>query len=79
MVSGSRPLTGAEREPSVLIAADEAAALRDLFANFSEGRIAASMSPEAAAVPAMLAPIAIIEVAPISMDPLAPIEVLGAF
>jgi hypothetical protein len=79
MVSGSRRLTGAEREPGVLIAADEAAALRDLFANFSEGRIAASMSPEAPAAPAMLAPILVIEVAPISMEPLAPIEALGAF
>jgi hypothetical protein len=66
-------------EPSVVIAADEAAALRDLFANVSEGRVVASMSPELPAVPATLAPIAMIEVPPISVNPLAPIEAIGAF
>jgi hypothetical protein len=80
MVSRSlRPTVSPESEPSIVIAPDEAAALRDLFANFSERRIAASMAPEVPAVPATLAPIAIIEVPPISVNPLAPIEVLGAF
>jgi hypothetical protein len=74
-----RPTVGADSEPSVVIAADEAAALRGLFANVSEGRIAASMSPEGPALPATLPPIVLIEVAPISVKPLAPIEVLGAF
>jgi hypothetical protein len=81
MVSRSRrPTVGAQRsEPAVVIAADEAAALRDLFTKSSEGRIVAAMSPELPAVPGTLAPIAIIEVPPISMNPLAPIEAVGAF
>lgn len=80
IVSRSLPTTvSPASEPGIVIAADEAAALRDLFGNRNKGRLSAStMLPEVSAAPAPLPPIELIDVPPISMNPLRPIEALGA-
>jgi len=67
--------------PPVLVAANEVAALERLFARAREGRVEISAPPEQpdqSVASAPLAPIEAIDVAPISVGPLSPIEAAGA-
>jgi hypothetical protein len=73
-VLAGRPRTAhVKREPEVLIAADEARALRALIAGVHEGRIV--LTPELSAVPATSEPLSVDQIAidPITITPIAPV------
>lgn len=65
-------------EPEVLIDAGEAAALRRVFRGVSEGRIELTMPEEIAQVNVALAVLNPIEIAPIVVEPLGPVNLEGA-
>lgn len=73
----ARRTASPDGEHPVIIAADEAAALRRLFADVREGRVAA-MLPDLPTAPASLTPIEAIEIPPIAMTPLSSIEPIEA-
>jgi hypothetical protein len=73
-VAAARPSAQAAVNAEVVVAPAEAAALRTLFANVSQGHVAPSWLPDLAAPSGPLEPIDAIDVAPIAVNPLRPIE-----